>query len=226
MLYRTGDRVRLLGDGNLEYLGRFDDQLKIRGVRIEPAEIEAQLRLHPGIVDCAVHPATDGAGAYLVAHVVAHPGCLPTIEAIRESLGRSLPGVMLPVALVVLPRLPRTSSGKLDRQALPAPDARPTRSAPPRTPLEALVATVFGEVLGIVAVGRDDNLFALGGHSLLAMRITTRLRTAMGLDLTLRTVLEHPTVASLAEELAHMAPDGSPTAMRPIPRAARTPRPV
>jgi len=226
VLYRTGDRVRLLGDGNLEYLGRFDDQLKIRGVRIEPAEIEAVLRLQPGVVECAVHPA-GGAGAYLVAYVVARPGWVPTIAAVRESLGRSLPGVMVPGSLVELAQLPRTSSGKLDRQALPAPPALSTAAEPPRTPVEALVAAVFGEALGGVAVGREDNLFALGGHSLLAMRITTHLRTTMGLDLTLRTVLEHPTVASLAEELARLAPVGSPIVVGPaIPRVARTPRPV
>ena len=226
-LYRTGDRVRLLADGNLEYLGRLDDQLKIHGVRIEPAEIEAQLRLHPGIVDCAVHPAVGGAGQCLVAYIVPGPGCVPTIEAIRESLGRALPGVMLPGSLVVLPRLPRTSSGKLDRKALPAPNAHPSGVEPPRTPLEAQVASVFREVLGGVAVGREDNLFALGGHSLVAMRITARLRAAIGLELTLRTVLEHPTVASLAGELARMTPDGSPIDLGPIiPRVARTPRAI
>jgi amino acid adenylation domain-containing protein len=227
LLYRTGDRVRLLADGNLEYLGRLDDQLKIRGVRIEPAEIEALLRLHPGIVDCAVHPAAGMAGVYLVAYVVARPGCVPTIEAVREWLGRSLPGVMLPGSVVALARLPRTSSRKIDRQALPAPAGHPSGAEPPRTPLEVLVAAVFGEALGGVPVGREDNLFALGGHSLLAMRIATRLRTTMGLDLTLRTVLEHPTAASLAAELARLAPDGSPIDARPvIPRVTRTSRSV
>ncbi|MEV6924846.1 amino acid adenylation domain-containing protein [Dactylosporangium sp. NPDC051485] len=189
--YRTGDRVRMRADGRLDFAGRLDDQLKVRGFRIEPAEVESHLLACPGVTGAAV-VAHDGA---LVAYVA---GSAPE-EALRARLAAQLPGHMVPDRWVALDSLPRTSTGKIDRRALPAPVAdRPGPSAPPSTDAEQLIADVWAEVLGLERVGVDDDFFALGGHSLLAVRVAARLRAMIDLDLPIRLLFTHRRLADLA----------------------------
>jgi hypothetical protein len=200
-LYRTGDVARVRGDGELEFVGRVDEQLKLRGFRVEPGEVEAALRRHPGVREAAV-VARPGPGGEprLDAYLVAADGA-PGHGELRAFLAQTLPEYMLPAAYVTLERLPLTANGKLDRQALPAPQPeRPPdgRYRPPRSPLEQLLADSFGELLELKRVGRDDNFFQLGGHSLLAARLAAKLRQSLQLDLPLRTLFQHPTPAQLA----------------------------
>ncbi len=200
-MYRTGDRARWR-DGELEYHGRTDDQIKIRGVRVEPAEVEAVLRRHHGVADAVVlaRPTTGG-DRQLVAYVVgqADPG------ALRVHAAGALPSAMVPAAFVILDRFPVTPHGKLDRAALPEPmAAAPGRT--PRTAREAALCEVFAEVLGVPAVGADDDFFRLGGHSLSATRLVTRIGTRLGAELTIRDVFDAPTPAALAVALPGGAP--------------------
>ncbi|WRZ55902.1 amino acid adenylation domain-containing protein [Streptomyces sp. NBC_01294] len=201
-MYRTGDLVRRTRDGNLDYLGRTDHQVKIRGFRIEPGEIEHVLTRHPRVHAATVTVHEDGAaGPRLVAHVVVD-GPLDHAE-LRAFAAESLPGHMLPAAVVPLDALPLTASGKVDRRALPAPDflSSPTGRAP-RTPHEELLCGLFAEVLGLPGpVSIDDGFFDLGGHSLLAMKLLGRIRTALGADLGMRALFEAPTVAALGHRL-------------------------
>ncbi len=196
-LYRTGDRVRWALDGVLEYLGRLDEQVKVRGFRIELGEIEAALGRHEAVRERVVVAREDERGdRQLVAYVVggAEPG------ALREHLQRSLPEYMVPVAFVTLESLPLTPNGKVDRKALPAPEHAPVekRRTAPGTPTEEVLAGIWAELLKRERVGVDENFAELGGHSILAIRMLSRMRAAFGVDLSLRTVFEHPTVASLA----------------------------
>ncbi|HEX2211053.1 MAG TPA: amino acid adenylation domain-containing protein, partial [Longimicrobium sp.] len=195
-LYRTGDRARWRDDGALEYLGRLDHQVKIRGLRIEPGEIEAALRRHPDVADCAVIVREDAPGdPRLVAYTVGGADA----EALRAHLRSSLPEYMVPAAFVALERLPVTPNGKLDRRALPAPEyAAAEAYTAPRTPTEERLAAIWAEVLRIDRVGIHDSFFALGGHSLLATRAVSRVREAFGVELPLRAVFETPTVAGVA----------------------------
>jgi len=203
-LYRTGDLARWLPDGRLDFLGRLDFQVKLRGVRIELGEIEAALALHPGVAEAAAAVREDRPGdRRLVAYVVAAPGAEPPPPAaLRAFLARTLPEPMLPAALVALPALPLTPSGKLDRRALPAPDlAAPEAGRPyaaPRSPLEALLAHIWAEVLGVERVGVSDSFFELGGNSLSATQATTMVQEVLPIELPLRNVFEAPTVAGIA----------------------------
>ncbi|MFD4247094.1 amino acid adenylation domain-containing protein, partial [Streptomyces sp. NPDC058525] len=201
-MYRTGDLVRRTRQGELDYLGRTDHQVKIRGFRIEPGEIEHVLTRHPLVHAATVTVHDDGtSGPRLVAHVVAD-GPLDRAE-LRAFAARSLPGYMLPAALVPIDALPLTASGKVDRRALPAPDflSSPTGRAP-RTPHEELLCGLFAEVLGLPdPVSIDDGFFDLGGHSLLAMKLLGRIRTALGADLGMRVLFEAPTAAALARRI-------------------------
>jgi amino acid adenylation domain-containing protein len=202
-MYRTGDRVRWLPDGTLDFLGRVDHQVKIRGFRIEPGEIEAVLRRHPAVSECAVVVREDIAGEKrLVAYVV---GAVET-DALREHLRGSLPDYMVPGAFVRLESLPLTPNGKLDRKALPAPEyeADTERYVAPRTPVEEVVAGIWAEVLRLERVGVHDNFFDLGGHSLLATRMASRIRAAFSVELPLRALFEGPTVAELAARVEEM----------------------
>ncbi|MEU7788012.1 non-ribosomal peptide synthase/polyketide synthase [Amycolatopsis sp. NPDC049159] len=195
-LYRTGDRARWTADGQLEHLGRLDDQVKVRGFRIEPGEVEAALRAQPGVADAAV----DARGGRLVAYVVG------TTDGLRTALGRTLPAHLVPAAFVPLDRLPLTRHGKLDRRALPDPElAAATEYVAPRTEREQLVADVWAEVLGVERVGVDDDFFDLGGDSLRGIRVVARLRDALGTDVPARLVFTAPTPARLAAELPHAA---------------------
>ncbi|WP_230091983.1 non-ribosomal peptide synthetase [Streptomyces olivaceus] len=221
-MYRTGDLVRWGTDGNLEFLGRTDDQVKVRGFRIELGEIEAALAEHPQVARAAVVVRQDRPGdTRLVAYPVPATGARPRPEDLRTHLRERLPDYMVPAVFVLLDALPLNAGGKLDRRALPEPEATATRSGrAPRTPREQVLAGLFAEVLGLAEVGADDDFFDLGGHSLLATRLVARVRTALGVELALRTLFQTPTVAGLAAAL-----DGADRARLALGRAER-PEPV
>ncbi|MFC8723393.1 amino acid adenylation domain-containing protein, partial [Kitasatospora sp. NPDC057198] len=205
-MYRTGDVVRWRQDGLLDFLGRADDQVKIRGYRIEPGEVEDALSAHQDVARAAVVVREDTPGVKrLVAYLVPSEGTLISAAAIRRTLAARLPEYMVPSAFVALDALPLTVNGKLDRPALPAPQAEHFTTGAerraPRHPSERAVHEAFAEVLGLPAVGIDENFFDLGGHSLLAMELLQRLRTDFEGDLRLPDLLARPTVAALAEFL-------------------------
>ncbi|ROP35986.1 non-ribosomal peptide synthetase [Saccharothrix texasensis] len=196
-LYRTGDLVRWGATGQLEYLGRSDDQVKLRGFRIELGEVEAALARHADVDRAAVVVREDRPGdKRLVGYVV--PGRPLDPAAVLDTARAALPAYMVPAALVVLDAFPLNANGKLDRRALPAPDAAVIGDAAPRTPAEEVLCAVFADVLGLDRVGVDDGFFDLGGHSLLATRLVSQVRAAMGVELPLRAVFEAPTPALLA----------------------------
>jgi amino acid adenylation domain-containing protein len=205
-LYRTGDRARFLGDGRVAFLGRVDDQLKIRGYRVEPEEIAAALGAQPGVAACAVGARDDEGGERrLVAYVVTAPGATLGREALASALRRSLPDYMVPATFVALPALPLTTNGKVDRAALPAPDATNTlrdgEIVAPRTEVETELAAVLSALLGVEQVNVQDNFFLLGGHSLLGTQLIVRVRDIFGVELSLRTLFDAPTIADLAAEI-------------------------
>jgi amino acid adenylation domain-containing protein len=196
-LYRTGDRARWRADGTLEFLGRLDGQVKVRGFRIEPGEIEAVLRRHESVAECVVVSRENAPGeTRLVAYVV---GAVEA-EELRGHVRESLPEYMVPAAFVVLEQLPLTPNGKLDRKALPAPEhaADTDRYVAPRTPVEEVLAGIWAEVLRLERVGVEESFFELGGHSLLATRVVSRVRELLGVELPLRALFEGPTVVELA----------------------------
>ncbi|MFF9061842.1 amino acid adenylation domain-containing protein [Streptomyces sp. NPDC014882] len=214
-MYRTGDLARLDDEGRLEYVGRGDAQVKVRGFRIEPAEVEAALTAHPGVAR-AVAVARDGRGGTgrrLVAYVVptaagdgttaggttAEGPSGPDAAELRAFVSERLPDFMVPSALVVLDRLPLAPNGKLDRAALPEPEYTGAAHRAPRTPREKTFADLFAEVLGVDRVGIDDGFFELGGHSLLATRLISRARAEMGIEIPIRKIFDLPTPAALAE---------------------------
>jgi len=200
-LYRTGDLARLAPDGEVEFLGRLDRQVKIRGFRIETGEIEAALALHPAVREAAVVARGEGAARHLVAWVVPAGEELPVPE-LREALAARLPAYMVPTVIAPLAELPLTPSGKVDRLALcrweTEPGASRAEAVAPRTPVEAVLAGIWAEVLGIPRAGVDDDFFSLGGHSLLATRAISRVCNAFGLEIGVRSLFESPTPARLA----------------------------
>ncbi|MFD6421779.1 amino acid adenylation domain-containing protein [Streptomyces sp. NPDC060198] len=201
-MYRTGDLVRWTARGEIEYVGRVDGQVKLRGYRIEPAEIESILLADPGVRAASVLVREDIPGdRRLVAYVVPVVGTDLDDTALARRVGRALPAYMVPSVFVTLDALVLNSNGKVDRRALPAPPAAATTGRAPRTAYEEVLAGLFADVLGVAAVGADDNFFSLGGHSLLATRLTGRVRAALGTELGLRALFDHPTVASLAAVL-------------------------
>ncbi|NJP45796.1 non-ribosomal peptide synthase/polyketide synthase [Streptomyces sp. PRB2-1] len=205
-MYRTGDLARWTPDGELEYLGRTDDQVKLRGFRVEPGEIEAVLAAHPAVGHAAVLVRDDR----LVGYVVPAAGAGADPAALRAHTARSLPGHMVPAAVVVLDALPLTPNGKLDRRALPAPDfAAEVTATAPRTPLEETLCALVADVLGLERVGVEDDFFALGGDSIVAMQLVARARAA-GLALSPRDVFRHKSAAGLAA--VTRALDGTPDA--------------
>ncbi|GAA0467063.1 hypothetical protein Ade02nite_93060 [Paractinoplanes deccanensis] len=218
-MYRTGDLGRWRPDGTLEYLGRVDEQVKIRGFRVEPGEVEAVLRRHERVAQALVVARDDGpAGLRLIGYIV--PGAPVGEEELRAHAVAALPDYMVPSAFVVLPALPLTSTGKVDRRALPDPGPadRPGLVAP-RTPQEELLCGIFAEVLGAAEVGIDDGFFALGGHSLLATRVVSRIRAATGLAVSLEALFRNPTPRTLAEALPQGRPgSGEAGAVRPAGR--------
>jgi len=204
-LYRTGDLARFLPNGELEYLGRADSQVKLRGHRIEPGEIEAAIRAWPGVSAATVLVAPTLSGELgLIAYLVAS-GAAVDVEALRRFLKERLPPYMEPSAIVSLPALPLTYSGKVDHRALPPPGPEHFRSAgryvAPREPVEEVVAGLWTEVLGLERVGVEEGFFELGGHSLLATRVVARARELFRTELALRDLLEAPTVAGMAAVL-------------------------
>ncbi len=206
-LYRTGDLARVRADGAIDFLGRRDGQLKVRGFRVEAGEVEAALVAHPQIKEAAVVLRALGPDdRRLVAYVVTIDGDALDIDAVRRCARERLPEFEVPSLIVVLPALPRTSTGKLDRRALPDPAERAETSAgtPPRTPLEAVVLAIWQTVLETGPIGVHDDFFTCGGHSLLATRIVSRVRDACGVSLPLRTFFEQPTVAGLAQAIERL----------------------
>ncbi|HZU39398.1 MAG TPA: amino acid adenylation domain-containing protein [Solirubrobacteraceae bacterium] len=200
-MYRTGDRVRRLRDGAIEFLGRVDDQVKIRGFRIEPGEIEAALARHPAVRQAAVVAEPDERGELRLVGYLA-TSADPSVEELQAFLGRSLPEYMVPGAFATLEALPFTPSGKIDRRALAGMATTATRREAefvgPRDEVEAQIAAIWGDLLGLEQVGVFDDFFALGGHSLLATQAIMRIRRVYG-DVPLRALLAAPTVAALAD---------------------------
>ncbi|MEU0229116.1 amino acid adenylation domain-containing protein [Streptomyces sp. NPDC006284] len=196
-MYRTGDVVRWTPDGHLTYLRRADDQVKVRGHRIELGEIETLLTTHPAVARAAVIVRDERLIAYTTGETVSS-------QELRRHLAQSLPAYMVPSAFVTLDALPLTANGKLDRKALPDPDwdGVHTSARGPRTPHEEVLCHLFADVLGLERVGIDDSFFDLGGHSLLATRLVSRIRTALGVELSVRALFEAPSVAGLAHALA------------------------
>ena len=207
-MYRTGDLMRRRPDGGLEFLGRTDHQVKLRGFRIELGEIEAVLAQHPAVRQVVVLAREDKPGdRRLVAYVLPAAGETPAIGGLRDYLRQKLPDYMVPSGFVLVNGFPRTSSGKVDRSALPAPDRQSTEApspyVAPRSAMERLLAGIWTEVLD-VEMGAHDDFFALGGHSLLATRVIARLETALGVELPVRLLFEAPTIAGLARRIVAM----------------------
>ncbi|MGE1983015.1 pyoverdine non-ribosomal peptide synthetase PvdD [Pseudomonas aeruginosa] len=204
-LYRTGDLARFQADGNIEYIGRIDHQVKVRGFRIELGEIEAALAGLAGVRDAVVLAHDGVGGTQLAGYVVADSAedAERLRESLRESLKRHLPDYMVPAHLMLLERMPLTVNGKLDRQALPQPDASLSQQAyrAPGSELEQRIAAIWAEILGVERVGLDDNFFELGGHSLLATRVISRVRQEQQLDASLKALFERPVLEAFAQGL-------------------------
>jgi amino acid adenylation domain-containing protein len=219
-LYRTGDVARYRGDGAIEYLGRVDGQVKVRGFRIETGEVEAGLKRCAGVEEAVVVAREQGPGdTRLVAYVVGRGW---REEGLRQQLKQQLPEYMVPWAYVGLERLPLTPSGKVDRRALPAPRPKAEREVKrARTPLEEVVAGVWQEVLGVGEVGVEEDFFELGGHSLLATQVVARVRQVLGLEVGVRAMFEAPTVEQLARRLEGMQRQRQALAVPPLVKQAQ-----
>ncbi|MBT2335408.1 amino acid adenylation domain-containing protein [Variovorax paradoxus] len=222
-MYRSGDLARWRSDGSLDFLGRADQQLKIRGLRIEPGEIESVLLRHPQVAQAAVIAREDAPGEKrLVAYVVAVDAADPEAAELRAHLAQALPDYMVPSAFVSLPALPLGPSGKLDRKALPAPELQAaTPYAAPRTPTEKILAGLWAETLHLQRVGIHDNFFELGGHSLMIVQLISMIRQQFMIDLPLDTLFQVSTIAGLAE-LLDQETVARPSLV-PMPRPARIP---
>src|SRR5215472_6622213 len=225
IVYRTGDFGRVLNDGNFEFLGRRDQQVKIRGVRVELGEVESLLCGHPSVREAAVVDREDAGGnKYLCAYVVLKNG--DGASGLRQHLADRLPEFMQPSAIVTLEELPRTLNGKIDRKALPTLEqAREQQGAGteyrPRTAVEEIVAGIWSEVLRLPRVGLEENFFELGGHSLLATQIISRVREALQVDLPLRVLFEAPSAGALAERIEEERQQGTGVQNEPIRRVER-----
>ncbi|MGW5701159.1 non-ribosomal peptide synthase/polyketide synthase [Amycolatopsis japonica] len=212
-MYRTGDRGRWRSDGTLEFAGRADDQLKIRGFRVEPGEVERALTARPEVAEAVVTARTGSGRKHLVAYVVAADGSTVDTGTLRENLGRTLPDYLVPSAFVVLDSLPLNANGKVDRRALPEPSFESASSGrtAPRTEREAVLAGIWADVLGLDRVGVEDNFFALGGDSILGIQVSARARKA-GLSITTADLFRYQTIAALAPALTDVStvPDRGP----------------
>ena len=218
-MYRTGDLVRWTPDGDIDYAGRADDQVKVRGFRVEPGEVEAALLRHPQVRGAVVLARQDHlGGARLVGYVVAE-GSAPRAAELRDSLAGALPAHMVPAKFVFLDEFPLNANGKLDRRALPDPEWTVHAGAgrDPETPVETRLCEVFAAVLGVPRVGAEDGFFDLGGHSLLATRLVGRVRAELGAELSVRAVFEAPTPALLAAQVERAAGARAPLGVRERP---------
>jgi amino acid adenylation domain-containing protein len=221
-LYRTGDNGRYRLDGNLVFAGRRDEQLKVRGFRVEPAEIEAALHVCPGVARSVVVARTFAGSSekHLVAYLLAlDDAARPGAAELRERLRQVLPAQLIPSAFLYIDAFPLMPSGKVDRSALPDPDTheRPRlEQVAPRSPIEQMLREIWVEVLGHSDFGIHDNFFELGGHSLLATQVVSRVRHTLQVELPLRALFEAPTIATLAERAAQRRLPGAPVELRPI----------
>ncbi|WP_260462509.1 non-ribosomal peptide synthetase [Streptomyces sp. TRM72054] len=199
-MYRTGDLARWSGTGEIEFLGRADFQIKLRGFRIEPGDVEHALTGHPAVREAVVTVREDQPGdKRLVGYVVAADDAeIPPARELQQFVRERLPDYMVPSAVVALPAIPLTANGKLDRSRLPRPEANSAKYRAPESPREVALCALFAEILGVQRVGVDDDFFALGGHSLLATRLVARVRSDMGVEIPIRTIFAAPTVAELA----------------------------
>ena len=227
-VYRTGDLVRWNERGELEFIGRTDEQVKIRGYRIELGEIETVLREHAGVSEAVVVAREDAPGERrLVAYVVGAEGVATTGRKLREYLQQRMPEYMVPAAIMRLERLPLTGNGKVDRKALPAPEARPGGTAykAPRTLTEKALAEIWAQVLRVEQVGVRDDFFELGGHSLLATRVMARIRETLQVELPLRTLFTDPTISAQARQCDQLKRDTKrKSSSRPLVARKRAPR--
>lgn len=231
-MYRTGDRARFWADGTMEFLGRLDAQVKVRGFRIELGEIESALARHPGVREAVVLAHGEARGdKRLVAFVVPAPGATVAADTLKQHLGATLPGYMVPQAILAVDALPVTANGKLDRAALLALEAArgpASRAARPRTAVQELLASLWSEALKREVPGIHDDFFSdLGGHSLSATQLIARARKAFGLEIPLRSIFESPTIAGLAEAIERLRDaaraDGPPPPITPVPRHGGVP---
>ncbi|WP_051777480.1 non-ribosomal peptide synthetase [Streptomyces violaceorubidus] len=214
-MYRTGDLARWTRDGLLEFVSRVDDQVKINGFRIELGEIEAVLGAADGVAQAAVVVREDRPGdRRLVGYLVPEEGRRADLRALEDGAARVLPDYMVPAALVVLDALPRTANGKIDRKALPAPERLSATGRPARAGVESQVADLFARALDVPSVGAEDDFFRLGGHSLLVARLVNHIRAELGVDISLRQVFEHPTVAGITALLDAAANEATPGPVR------------
>ncbi|MBT5890779.1 MAG: amino acid adenylation domain-containing protein, partial [Chromatiales bacterium] len=225
-IYKTGDRVRWLNNGNLEVLGRTDFQVKLRGFRIELGEIESALANHPNVTQAVVRLREDIPGDQrLVAYLIAPEGVTLDPAGLREHISSDLPDYMLPSAYVQLERFPLTPNGKIDRKALAPPDQNQLAKVeyvPPRNALEESLCALWGDVLGVEKAGIHDDFFALGGHSLIATQLVSRIRDTLNVELALRQLFEHPTVAQLAVDITESSSSEALT-IPTIDRSTRLP---
>ena len=222
-MYRTGDLARWTADGELDYLGRADEQVQIRGYRVEPGEARAALAALPEVEEAEVLArSAPGGGLRLVGYVTAAPGTAPDPGTLREVLRGTLPDHLVPAAVLMVERWPLTGNGKLDRRALPEPEERGGTGRPPSGPSEELVAEQFAAVLERAFVAADEDFFALGGHSLLATRLASRLRATLDVGLSVRDIFEAPTVEALARRVGGGTADSRPL-LRPRQRPAELP---
>jgi acyl carrier protein len=214
-MYRTGDLARWLPDGNIEFLGRNDFQVKVRGYRIELGEIEARLAEYPNVGEVVVIAREDVAGDkrlvayYTVKEAVGESVSAAVIDAetLRRHVSRRLPEYMVPAAYVRMERLPLTANGKLDRKALPAPEGEAygvREYEAPQGEIEIQLAAIWAELLKLERVGRQDNFFSLGGHSLLVTRVVSSVRSSLGVELAIQTVFEAPSVGELARNIEEL----------------------
>jgi amino acid adenylation domain-containing protein len=232
-MYRTGDRVRQRADGTVEFLGRTDDQLKLRGFRIEPAEIESVLAAHPAVREAAVALAEVGGRQRLIGYVVPDQQTMPHRAELLRWLTERLPAYQVPSDLVTLAELPRTPAGKTDRRALPvpaSPHAGPSgRRDAPATLTEEVLHGIWAEALGVAAIGRTEDFFELGGHSLVATRLATRVRQTFRTIVPLRVIFEQRTIAGLArwlDQRTGMRPASGETPIPALPRDGSVPLPL
>ena len=220
-MYRTGDLGRWLPDGTVEFLGRADWQIKVRGFRIEPGEIEAALQSHPSVRAAVVLAREDARGDKRLAAYCTVRGDTLDVAALRSHLLERLPEYMVPAAFVELQTMPLTPNGKLDRRALPAPadDAFGSRSyEPPQGELETALAALWGELLGIERVGRHDDFFELGGHSLLAVQLISRMQDRWGVAVPIAQLFAQSTLAQLAGQV-HGGADTRPQSYTAVDRS-------